>query len=138
MAKVSLETLAEIAGARVENAPESSLSVSAISLDSNAVKSGAMFAALPGTRVHGATFAHASDASAVLTDDAGWNILRETGFERPVLVVERVRGILGDVAAEIYGHPTEHLTVIGVTGTSGKTTTTYLLESGLSLSLIHI
>ncbi|MCQ4622734.1 UDP-N-acetylmuramoyl-L-alanyl-D-glutamate--2,6-diaminopimelate ligase [Corynebacterium sp. CCUG 70398] len=132
MAKVSLENLAEIAGARVENAPESSLSVSAISLDSNAVKSGAMFAALPGTRVHGATFAHASDASAVLTDDAGWDILRETGFERPVLVVERVRDILGDVAAEIYGHPTEHLTVIGVTGTSGKTTTTYLLESGLT------
>lgn len=132
MANVSLETLADIADARVENAPESSLTVKAISLDSNAVKSGAMFAALPGSRVHGATFAHASEASAILTDEAGWDILRRAGVERPVLVVERVRDILGDVAAEIYGHPTDKLTVIGVTGTSGKTTTTYMLESGLT------
>nr|VDG63257.1 UDP-N-acetylmuramoylalanyl-D-glutamate--L-lysine ligase [Streptococcus thermophilus] len=132
MAYVSLESLAEIAGARVENAPEDPLTVNAISLDSNAVKAGAMFAALPGTRVHGATFAHTSDASAVLTDEAGWDILRETGIGCPVLVVKRVRDILGDVAAEIYGHPTDNLTVIGVTGTSGKTTTTYMLESGLT------
>ncbi|REO46317.1 UDP-N-acetylmuramoylalanyl-D-glutamate--2,6-diaminopimelate ligase, partial [Mycobacterium tuberculosis] len=41
------------------------------------------------------------------------------------------RGVLGGLAATVYGHPSERLTVIGITGTSGKTTTTYLVEAGL-------
>ena len=39
--------------------------------------------------------------------------------------------LLGEVAAAVYGKPSERLRVIGVTGTSGKTTTTYLVEAGL-------
>lgn len=39
--------------------------------------------------------------------------------------------MLGGLAATVYGHPSERLTVIGITGTSGKTTTTYLVEAGL-------
>jgi UDP-N-acetylmuramoyl-L-alanyl-D-glutamate--2,6-diaminopimelate ligase len=39
--------------------------------------------------------------------------------------------VLGDVASTVYGHPSQHLRVVGVTGTSGKTTTTYLIEAGL-------
>ena len=39
--------------------------------------------------------------------------------------------MLGDVSAEVYGHPSRDMTLIGVTGTSGKTTTTYMLERGL-------
>ena len=46
-------------------------------------------------------------------------------------MVEDIRAVLGPISAEIYGHPTRDLTVIGVTGTSGKTTTSYLLEAGL-------
>ena len=38
---------------------------------------------------------------------------------------------MGEVAAEIYRRPADHLLMLGVTGTNGKTTTTYLLESGL-------
>ena len=48
-----------------------------------------------------------------------------------MLVVEDVRAMLGDVSAEVYGHPSRDMTLIGVTGTSGKTTTTYMLERGL-------
>lgn len=131
-AAVALETVADIASARVENPPADALTVTGISLDSNAVESGSIFAALPGTRAHGATFAGTSAASAILTDNAGWEILADTGENRPVLVVDDVRAILGLVSAEIYGNPSEKLTVIGVTGTSGKTTTTYMLEAGLS------
>ena len=131
-AAVALDTVAEIAGARVENAPEATLTVTGISLDSNAVEVGSVFAALPGTRVHGASYAATSKAAAILTDNAGWEILAEAGETRPVLVVDDVRAILGLVSAEIYGRPSEKLTVIGVTGTSGKTTTTYMLESGLT------
>ncbi len=49
----------------------------------------------------------------------------------PVLVHPSPRAVLGEVAAMVYGHPSERLRVIGVTGTSGKTTTTYLVEAGL-------
>ena len=131
-AAVAFHTVAEVASARVENAPEQTLTVTGISLDSNAVEAGSVFAALPGTRAHGASYAASSKAAAILTDHAGWGILAKAGETRPVLVVDDVRAILGLVSAEIYGRPSEKLTVIGVTGTSGKTTTTYMLESGLT------
>lgn len=131
-AAVALDTVADIAGARIVNAPREPLSIQGISLDSKAVEEGAVFAALPGTRAHGAKFAASSHAAAILTDEAGWEILSDAGERRPILVVDDVRAILGSVSAEIYGHPADQLTVIGVTGTSGKTTTTYMLEAGLS------
>lgn len=49
----------------------------------------------------------------------------------PVLLHRSPRSVLGELAAEVYGRPSERLRVIGVTGTSGKTTTTYLVEAGL-------
>ncbi|EUA87898.1 mur ligase middle domain protein [Mycobacterium ulcerans str. Harvey] len=49
----------------------------------------------------------------------------------PVLVHPAPRGVLGEAAALVYGHPSDRLTVVGITGTSGKTTTTYLVEAGL-------
>lgn len=49
----------------------------------------------------------------------------------PVLIHPSPRTVLGELAATIYGHPSERLAVVGVTGTSGKTTTTYLIEAGL-------
>lgn len=127
----TLSDLAGVAGGRIEQAPAEDLEIRQISLNSSDVEEGGLFAALPGTRVHGATYAKDSLAGAVLTDDEGLSILREAGETRPILVVDDIREILGAVSAEVYHHPSEHLTVIGVTGTSGKTTTTYLLECGL-------
>lgn len=134
----TLHTLAELAGARLENVPEGereqvgSAPVTFIGLDSHNVEPGGMFAALPGTRVHGAKFAGESQAATILTDDEGLAILAEAGETRPVLVVDNIRKVLGDVAAQVYGHPSRKMTLIGVTGTSGKTTTTYMLEKGLA------
>ena len=68
-------------------------------------------------------------AAAILTDPAGKELAIRSGL--PVFVVADPRSRLGEVASWIYGHPAQKLTLIGVTGTSGKTTTTYLLESGL-------
>ncbi|WP_265327312.1 Mur ligase family protein, partial [Mycobacterium tuberculosis] len=69
-------------------------------------------------------------AVAVLTDPAG--VAEIAGRAAvPVLVHPAPRGVLGGLAATVYGHPSERLTVIGITGTSGKTTTTYLVEAGL-------
>ncbi|MGK2875218.1 MAG: UDP-N-acetylmuramoyl-L-alanyl-D-glutamate--2,6-diaminopimelate ligase, partial [Nocardioides sp.] len=49
----------------------------------------------------------------------------------PVLTHPAPRSVLGRVSAQVYGHPAQALTMIGVTGTQGKTTTTRLLEDGL-------
>ena len=128
----TLQDLAQIANARIVNPPSATMPVAFVGLDSANVEPGGLFAALPGTRVHGATYAFDSAAGAILTDEAGLAIIQQTPDRRPVLVVEDVRAILGHVAAEVYGHPSRSFTLLGVTGTSGKTTTTYMLEKGLT------
>ncbi len=119
------------AGARGVAEPE----LTGICLDSRRVRSGDLYVAMPGTRVHGAEHtgqAVASGAAAVLTDPAGWESIRRAGgVEVPVVVVEDPRSVLGGLAAELYGFPAEHLTMIGVTGTQGKTTTTLLAQAAL-------
>ena len=128
----TLAELADLAGARVLGPEEGAgLGISSVSLDSHALEPGALFAALPGTHTHGAAYAHGSEAGAILTDERGVEILREAGDDRPVLVVGDVRAVLGPVSASVYGYPSTSMTLLGVTGTSGKTTTTYLLEQGL-------
>jgi UDP-N-acetylmuramoyl-L-alanyl-D-glutamate--2,6-diaminopimelate ligase len=106
--------------------------VTGITHDSRFVRPGDLYAALPGSRFHGARFcaeAAAAGAAAVLTDPAGRDEAVRAGL--PAFVVADPRARLGEVAAWIYGYPAERLLLIGVTGTSGKTTTTYLVESGL-------
>nr|WP_246095229.1 UDP-N-acetylmuramoyl-L-alanyl-D-glutamate--2,6-diaminopimelate ligase [Streptomyces roseicoloratus] len=108
------------------------VAVSGITHDSRAVRPGDVYAALPGARAHGADFvaqAAGLGAAAVLTDPAGAERAAATGL--PVLVVEDPRGRMGELAAEIYGRPGADLLQIGITGTSGKTTTAYLVEGGL-------
>ena len=106
--------------------------LSGLTLDSRSVKPGDLYVALPGARVHGASFcadAVAAGAVAVLTDPDGR--ARATASGVPVFVLADPRARLGEIACWVYGDPSSRLRLIGVTGTSGKTTSTYLLESGL-------
>lgn len=106
--------------------------VTGISLSTQRLQPGDLYAALPGARAHGADFAEAalsSGAVAVLTDPAG---AARLAADVPTIVVPDPRGVLGRVAARVYDDPAESLRVIGVTGTQGKTTTTRLLEQGLT------
>jgi UDP-N-acetylmuramoyl-L-alanyl-D-glutamate--2,6-diaminopimelate ligase len=106
--------------------------ISGVTLDSRGVRPGDLYVALPGTRVHGAAFcpdAVAAGAVAVLTDPDGRARATATGV--PVFVLADPRARLGEVASWVYGNPSSRLRLIGVTGTSGKTTSTYLVESGL-------
>jgi UDP-N-acetylmuramoyl-L-alanyl-D-glutamate--2,6-diaminopimelate ligase len=107
--------------------------ITGVTLRSQDVRDCDLFAALPGASSHGARHAREAvsrGAAAILTDAAG---VAELGrdVDVPVLVHPAPRSVLGEVAAAVYGHPSEKLRVIGVTGTSGKTTTTYLVEAGL-------
>jgi UDP-N-acetylmuramoyl-L-alanyl-D-glutamate--2,6-diaminopimelate ligase len=107
-------------------------SVSGVTLDSRAVCPGDLYAALPGARMHGAAFcddAVAAGAVAVLTDPDGRARAVASGV--PVFVLTDPRARLGEIACWVYGDPSSQLGLIGVTGTSGKTTSTYLIEAGL-------
>ncbi|MEU8894291.1 UDP-N-acetylmuramoyl-L-alanyl-D-glutamate--2,6-diaminopimelate ligase [Nocardia sp. NPDC048505] len=109
------------------------LRVTGIEQRSNAVRPGDLFAALPGERAHGARFARDAverGAVAVFTDAAGAELIG--AIDVPVLVREQPRAVLGELSAALYGHPSQRLRVIGITGTSGKTTTSYLVEAGLA------
>jgi UDP-N-acetylmuramoyl-L-alanyl-D-glutamate--2,6-diaminopimelate ligase len=99
---------------------------------SNEVRPGDLYAALPGARRHGSEFAGAAVAAgavAILTDPAGRDAAVAAGV--PVLIADDPRAVLGAAASAIYGDPTAQLTIIGITGTAGKTSTAYLIESGL-------
>ncbi|WP_460358421.1 UDP-N-acetylmuramoyl-L-alanyl-D-glutamate--2,6-diaminopimelate ligase [Actinoallomurus acanthiterrae] len=106
--------------------------VTGVTHDSRKVLPGDLYAALPGSRFHGAVFAaQAAEAGAtgILTDREGRIRAEKSGL--PVLVVDNPRAVLGRVASWVYGDPVRDLTLLGVTGTSGKSTTTFLLEAGL-------
>ncbi|QAY62336.1 UDP-N-acetylmuramoyl-L-alanyl-D-glutamate--2,6-diaminopimelate ligase [Xylanimonas allomyrinae] len=104
--------------------------VTSVASDNRVVADGDLFVALPGAHAHGARFAAdavARGARAIITDGAGAAMLgAATGV--PVLVAADPRTVLGPVAAWVYGAPGEHLTTFAVTGTNGKTTTTYQLD----------
>lgn len=134
---VSLRALSARVGAVAatgEVVPE--LPITGLTLRAQDVRPGDLFAALPGATTHGARFAGdavARGAVAILSDGAGVCEIADgaTAPGVPVLVHPAPRAVLGELAAAVYGQPCERLTVIGITGTSGKTTTTYLVEAGL-------
>ncbi len=108
------------------------VAVSGVTLDSRAVQPGWLYVALPGTRTHGAAFAAAAvaaGAAAILTDhDAGGDL----ALGVPVLYTEEPRHAAAVISARFYGEPARAMTMFGVTGTNGKTTTVALLQAGLA------
>jgi len=97
--------------------------VRALAYDSRKVEPGTLFFAVPGDHVDGHDFA----AAAVSAGAIGVVAERDVpGIEVPQLVVDRTRRALADAADAWFGRPSEKLTVIGVTGTDGKSTVTAL------------
>lgn len=118
--------LGDVGGAHVE--------LSGATIRAQDAYPGTLFAALPGARVHGASFAAAAieaGASAVLTDRDGLELMGSVAAGVPVLVHPDPRSVLGAVSAAVAGDPSADLDIVGITGTSGKTTTSYLVEAAL-------
>ncbi len=106
----------------------SGLLVTGITHDSRQVQPGDLYCALTGRQVHGADFLDqvlAAGAVALLTDVEGQERCVATGL--PTIVVDDVRAVMGDVAAAVYGNPSSAMTMLGITGTNGKTTTAYMV-----------
>jgi UDP-N-acetylmuramoyl-L-alanyl-D-glutamate--2,6-diaminopimelate ligase len=100
--------------------------VTGIAYDSRAVTPGAVFVALRGTQRDGTEYAAqaiARGAIAVVADRPA-----PLSVDVPWIVADQGRVALAACAATWYRHPSDHLLLVGVTGTNGKTTSTYLLE----------
>lgn len=106
---------------------ELGVEVSGISYDSRYVEKGDLFCAIVGTNTDGHRFlTEAGDRGAV-----GFLVSRDVsaGAGKAVVVVEDVREAMGKLASRLYLEPSERLGVIGITGTNGKTTVSYIVES---------
>jgi len=118
------EVLAGI-GAEQQSGSRASLEITGVAHDSRKVKPGDLFVAVPGATADGANFvpdAKQKGAIAVVAQ-------RPVQADGPVFQVSNARQALALIAANFYRKPANDLMLLGVTGTNGKTTTTWLLES---------
>src|ERR1043166_2811090 len=99
-----------------------------LAYDARAVGPGALFFCVPGSRADGHDFA----PEAVANGAVALVVERPLDLDAPQLVVPDVRGAMAPTAHEFFGRPSEELQVAGVTGTNGKTTTSFLLYSILA------
>ena len=123
---LSLSEIATLVGTSDANLESSDLSITGITVDSNDVIQGDLFVALPGANSHGSKFidsAVANGAIAVLTDMSA-----NVHADIPVLRVNDPRLWVGVIADKFYRNPSSAINVFGITGTNGKTTTSYLLQ----------
>jgi UDP-N-acetylmuramoyl-L-alanyl-D-glutamate--2,6-diaminopimelate ligase len=109
-------------------------SISSVSCDSRRIEPGALFFALPGTASDGRRFlddAIRAGAAAVVLPAGpdSVDLIGSVGHGVSVVTSDQARKLLGLAASELAGRPSERLTVVGVTGTSGKTSTTYFCEA---------
>ncbi len=113
------------------------LSVSGIASDSRQVRPGDLFLALPGVYGHGAPripMARANGALAVVVDPSGLDADAREALQGPELIIaEGLWANLGHIAERFYAHPSRALTLIGITGTNGKTSVSHYIAEALDL-----
>ncbi len=113
------------AGFECESNVSSNLSIRGVSQDSRDIRPGDLFLALPGTTTDGARFIADASAAGAVAALCSRDVAAD-GYAR--IVVDDVVRAAGHAAAMALGDPAERMRLIGVTGTNGKTSCTYLLD----------
>ncbi len=101
------------------------LNIDALEYDSRKVKQSSLFCCIVGTFSDG----HAYAQKAVDAGAAGLLVERELPIDLPQVIVPNTRIAMAEMAAELYGHPERELRLVGITGTNGKTTSTYMIKA---------
>lgn len=125
------DLLTQLPGARLLDG-DPRTPITGIAFDSRAVQPGNLFVAIPGFKRDGRAFAQQAaerGAAGIVSEPP---LPAVPGLAR--VEAEQARAALADLAAAFYGHPSEQLTLIGVTGTDGKTTTTQLIATVLEVA----
>jgi UDP-N-acetylmuramoyl-L-alanyl-D-glutamate--2,6-diaminopimelate ligase len=113
---------------RMEMQGDDTVDIASVEFDSRHVRAGSLYCCLRGAHIDGhglAGEAQAAGAAALLVD-------HRLGIDLPQIVVPDTRRAMGFLAASFFSHPSRRLTLVGVTGTNGKTTTTSMIASILA------
>ena len=113
------------------------LQVTSISADSRKVQKGSLFVAVSGETTDGHRYvgdAIKAGASAVIVNEWFFDDMHCPESDVPIIGVKDSKDLLGLIASRFYGDPAERMIMVGITGTNGKTTITYLMEHVLAES----
>ncbi len=108
--------------------PKQNLDISSIACDSRRVKKGSLFVAIDGVREKGSSFIDEAQAKGAACVIASKKISNK---KIPIIYFNDTRAALAKLAGEFFAKPSEKIRVAGVTGTNGKTTVTYFIDSML-------
>ncbi len=106
--------------------PKEEVEINGVNIDSRLVKQGDLFIAMRGTQTDGHTYipvAEEKGATAIVCETMPEHTKPDVAY----IKVEDVQEVVGTIATTFYGNPTQHLKLVGVTGTNGKTTIATLL-----------
>jgi len=104
--------------------------ITGVCYDSRQVRPGSLFVCIVGQKTDGHQYAHQAvqaGAAAILAERE-----IDVGGQAALILTDNTRTGLAKAAANFYGHPSQQLRVVGVTGTNGKTTTTHLIQAILN------
>lgn len=130
--------LSSLLGDFAEITPGDDREIGGLALDSRRVKAGDLFFACAGTRTSGAAFiaeAIAAGAAAVLVDAADPAVGGDhtaAVHDVPTIAIRGLRERMGPIASRFHGEPSRDMTVIGITGTNGKTSCSHYLARALA------
>ena len=118
----------------IETSGNLDIEITGIAYDSRKVKKGDLFVALPGNNIDGCIFlfdAIQHGAVAAIIEGNRKNV------EIPTIKVSNARAALSEVSAKFYDNPSEKIKLIGITGTKGKTTISYMVQSILKKAYVN-